>query len=214
MQLKKSKESLLKSEGVDNYRAQFSLSMVNRFKILEWLKFDIKKKPFYKGEDMAALEQTIWSRYSVVSAADLERHLLFMTGVIDPVLVQGHGLSDLLRALSTTCFCDCMTAFKICARWGFSICCILLPLRLSKWKIAHSGTGLFQMKLSARKLSAVRKPLCTCILQDISWAARIPFLNPQKIWKLLIEDSHNLIKIRCSSYPQCFPSILRSVKPE
>lgn len=65
---------------------------------------------------MAALEQTIWSRYSVVGAAQLERHLLFMTGIIDPVLVQGHGLRDLLRALSTTRFCDCVTAFKICAR--------------------------------------------------------------------------------------------------
>lgn len=90
--------------------------MVNRIKILERLKFDIKKKPFSKGENMAALEQTVWSRYGVVGAADLERHLLFMTGVIDPVLVQGHGLSDLLRALSTACFCDCMTAFKISAR--------------------------------------------------------------------------------------------------
>lgn len=55
----------------------------------------------------------LWYRlYCVVSAAELKKHLSLLTVMTDPVLVQGHGLYDLLRFLPTTHFCDCVTAFK------------------------------------------------------------------------------------------------------
>ena len=140
----------------------------------------------------------------------VEKHLSLMTVKTDPVFVQGHGLCDLVRLLPTMHFYDMWLRLKICARWMFSIYCILLPFCLSKWKIAHSGTELFQMKLSARKLSAVGKLLCTHILSETSWAASIPIPKPQKVWRGLVEGSLNFMEI----YSQHFSSILWSVKPE
>lgn len=188
---------------------------MNSSEILEErLEFDAHEKPFSRSEVMAALGQTagksqgeIWGCLSCW----VGESLAINDGQICPWPYPGSGLRALwllqalwpLQPLPRTGFCACVTAFRDLRQVNVSISYIFLPSHLSKWKIALSGTELFQMKVPARG-----KLLCTSILQGIS-----QHTNPKASgsMKRTLEDSH-IIKISSTS-PQHFCGILCSVTP-